>query len=524
MTGGARHPTSSGPGGRTPGRGAGAPLRVALLALALSCLAGCVYLPRFDDAVASEAVSPDQPSRLASALAVDAESGTRVRLVEDARVALASRLDLIEAADISIDLQYFIWQNDATGVLLVEKLLQAADRGVRVRALLDDIQTGAFVDTLHALDDHPNVEIRIFNPFSVRLRFPLGFIRFAEVAIDGNRLNHRMHNKLMVVDNQTAILGGRNIGDDYFGHSTERNFLDTDILLAGPIVPDLSAGFDAYWNSRWVYPVRALGDFLVFPTTLDEVRERIRGRLDAHPELDELRRGQGYARTVALVAGAPRAAWAGMVIDDPDVSWFQRPDEIAFDLGHFAESIQREVLIVTPYLIPTPRLLEITSELIARGVKIRVMTNSLGTNDVVMAHSAYARFRREILDAGVELYELRAGPAVAAADPASSISLHSKYIVFDDQQVFVGSLNLDPRSLYLNTELGVLLDCPSIAGALRASFQNLTAPENAWQVLATTDRLIWKAGDQTLSEEPARSRWQRFRNWLYGLMPLHSQF
>lgn len=502
----------------------GLTVRVLVLVVLLSPAAACVYLPRFDDAVASEAVSPDLPSRLASALGADARNVTRARLVEDPELALASRLDLIDAADVSIDLQYFIWQNDASGVLMVEKLLAAADRGVRIRALLDDIQTGSFVDTLHALDDHPNVEIRIFNPFSVRLRFPLGFIRFAELAIDGNRLNHRMHNKLIVVDNQAAILGGRNIGDDYFGRSAERNFLDTDILLVGPIVPDLSAGFDAYWNSRWVYPVRALGDFFLFPTKLETVRTRIRDRLDEHPELARYRREAAYQETVDLILEAPQTSWAGMIIDDPDVSWFQRPDEIAVDLRRFAAAIEREVLIVTPYLIPTPRLLEITAELIARGVKIRVVTNSLSTNDVVLAHSAYSRFRREILEAGVELYELRMRPALAADDPAEHISLHSKFIVFDEQLVFVGSLNLDPRSLYLNTELGVVLECPSMADALRASFQTLAAPENTWRVLATPDGLVWQAGEDSRTVQPAKSRWQRFRNWVFSLMPLHSQF
>ena len=209
----------------------------------------------------SQAQEPDPQSRIGQLLGGGRGVPARGLLVEASDLALTARIDMIDAADATIDAQYFIWQNDPTGVLVIQKLLDAADRGVRVRALLDDVQLTGFVDRLNALDDHPNIEIRIFNPFSVRFRYPLGFIRIAEFAIDGARLNHRMHNKLMVADNQLAILGGRNIGDDYFGRNPKRNFVDTDILLSGDIVPELSRGFDSYWNSRWAYPVSALMEF-----------------------------------------------------------------------------------------------------------------------------------------------------------------------------------------------------------------------------------------------------------------------
>lgn len=446
-----------------------------------------------------------------------------MRLLEDPEAALSSRLDIIDAADSSIDLQYFIWQNDATGILVIEKILAAADRGVRVRALLDDIQLEGLVNRISVLDDHPNVEIRIFNPFSVRVDLPLGVIRLAEFAIDGNRLNHRMHNKLLLVDNQVAVLGGRNIGDDYFGYGRRRNFIDTDIVLSGAVVPVLSTGFDAYWNSRWVFPVTR--PLMSMPTglDLDRVRARIDRRLTEHPELRRLREDTEFEDSLLPLRDGFTVRSSGVVIDNPDVSWFGRPDEIAGDLTEIALRVERDVLIVTPYLIPTPRLLDIAATLVARGVRIRVLTNSLGSNDAVIAHSAYSRFRERVIALGIELYELRGDPALAADDPAENISLHSKYIIFDEVLVFVGSANLDPRSLYLNTELGVILDCPLLAHELRGSFERLIGPENAWRVLSTQEGLRWQSAAGTVDEQPAKGNWQRFRNWVYGLLPLHSQ-
>jgi putative cardiolipin synthase len=493
------------------------------LAFALLLCAGCVYLPRFDDAVVTKAEAPSPDSRIAGALGEGWDASRRALLIQDPHAALTSRLALIGAAEHSIDLQYFIWQNDPTGILVVSKLLGAADRGVRIRGLLDDVQLEGLVSRLNALNEHPNIEIRIFNPFSVRLRSPLGVFRFAEFVIDGNRLNHRMHNKLMVADNQLAILGGRNIGDDYFGESRERLFIDTDVLLSGPIVPELSTGFDAYWNSRWVYPVDALGHISLLPVDLDTVRQRIDRRLAERPDLQALRADDAFKALIGQLLQSPAASWSGMVIDDPDVSWFNRPDEIAVDLTEVALSAQREVLISTPYLVPTKNLLKIAETLIERGVKIKVLTNSLSTNDVVIAHSAYARYRREIIEAGVELYELRGDAQMAASQAARNISLHSKYIIFDDDVVFVGSLNLDPRSLYLNTELGAVLNSSALAEQLRGSFLTMIQPENAWRVLSTSEGLRWQSSAGTLEKEPAKGSWQRFRNWLYGFVPVGGQ-
>jgi len=495
----------------------------ASIAAGLLTLASCVYLPRFDDAPITYAVSAQADSRIADMLAATPAAARKALLIEDPQLALTSRIDLIDAADNGIDAQYFIWQNDSTGILVIDRLLAAADRGVRVRVLVDDIQLEGLVDRLTALDEHPNIEIRIFNPFSVRLRLGLSLFRVAEFAIDGNRLNHRMHNKLIVADNQVAILGGRNIGDDYFGQSKQRNFIDTDILLSGHVVQDLSQGFDTYWNSRWAYPVGALINFSLISLDLDSIRKRIRRRLADHPDLRAVVAQGSHENVISALGGGAALISSEAVVDDPSVSWLDRPNDIAVELAEIALTAEREVLIVSPYFIPTPNLLPIGKALMGRGVKITVLTNSLASNDVVIAHAAYARYRRQIVASGAELYEMRGDPEMMLNDAAEDFSLHSKYIIFDDEVVFIGSTNLDPRSLYLNTELGVVLRSPELADALRASFHNLIKPENAWRVTAAPEGFSWQSAAGVIQEEPAKGVWQRFRAWIYSFVPVSSQ-
>ena len=363
----------------------------ALTMLLWLALGGCVYLPPVKAVKPSHALPARDDTRIASVLATSyAPNKTHALLIESPDFALTSRLDLIDAADVSIDLQYFIWQNDTTGILVIEKLLAAADRGVRVRALVDDIQLEGLVNRLNALEDHPNIEIRIFNPFSIRWRYELGILRLAEFAIDGNRLNHRMHNKLLMADNQIGILGGRNIGNDYFGLSQKRNFIDLDILLSGAIVQELSKGFDTYWNSQWSYPVNQLLNLSVFPDQLEKLRKRIRQRLAESPSIDVLAAPSPPPNALTRMQDSTEIDSYFVMVDDPSVSWFNKPDEIVDDLVEIALQAQREVLVVTPYLIPPSELIDAAKILVDRGVKVSIVTNSLETNDVVIAQSAYS--------------------------------------------------------------------------------------------------------------------------------------
>ena len=295
------------------------------------------------------------------------------------------------------------------------------------------------------------------------------------------------------------------------------------MVLTGPVVPELSRGFDAYWNSRWAYPVDELFNVSMVPDELTKLRERLRRRIARHPDLDALAQAQDYATTLdKLSQGAPVDA-ALVVVDEPSVAWLDEPDQLADALSRIAASARNEVLVVTPYLIPTPELLEITPNLIERGVRIRIVTNSLTTNDVVIAQAAYSHYRRRIVDAGIELYELRDDAELAHSLHSDDISLHQKYMVFDGKSVFVGSMNLDHRSLYLNTELGVLVESPELATELADMFEELVSPDNSWRIIRTDTGVAWQSSAGTLQRQPAKSWWQRLRHWFYRLLPVSRQ-
>ena len=321
-------------------------------------LSSCAYVHQVEPGPESHALPQQADSRLGGLLSTTDGLG-RAMVVGDPHLALTARLDLIEAAETSIDVQYFIWHNDPSGILVIDRLLAAADRGVRIRALIDDVQLEGLVSKINAITRHPNVEVRIFNPFSVRFGMQLRLFRLAEFAIDGNRLNHRMHNKLLVADNQAAIMGGRNIGDDYFGLSRRRNFIDTDLLLSGSIVPELSAGFDVYWNSGWAVPSDALLQMEVTSIKLAAVRDRIDERLAEYPELTALVDPERLETLAAQLIDAHPLEDARPVLDDPDVAWGERPDEVADILTELAEQTEEQILIVSPYLVLTPPLLEL---------------------------------------------------------------------------------------------------------------------------------------------------------------------
>ncbi len=491
--------------------------------LFLLCVTGCVYLPRVGLSAPSQVLPAPEDGRIARWLGQDALLQGRANLIADGREALKVRLDMIDAAQTSLDLQYFIWQNDISGLIVIDHLLAAADRGVRVRVLLDDVQLEGLVTKLTALDDHPNVEIRIFNPFSVRWRFRFGIFRLVEFLLDANRLNHRMHNKLLVTDNQVAILGGRNIGDDYFNLSRDRNFVDLDLLISGPAVPALSEGFNSYWISRWSYPVNRLLNVSILPDDLDRLRQRITQRLAKADYTYSAHAKAKIEETFTTLRHGARIERWQVVVDDPDIGWFNKPDELADELTDIALTAQKEILIVAPYLVPSRKLLNLAKELEEAGVRIEVITNSLQTNDVMVAQATYSNLRKRILATGVDLYEFRGDAQVKSTLQAGRLSLHPKYMLFDKVHVFLGSMNLDPRSLYLNTELGVYLRAPELADQLRLHFEQLKHPDNAWRVRLDGTETTWESSKGQLHKPPAKSQWQRLRHALYRLLPLARQ-
>ena len=488
-----------------------------------TCLgAGCVYLPQAADDNQTFAIAPQDGDRISKATAI-VDGSVRARLIEDPAEALTSRVALVRAADRSIDAQYYTWMRDVSGHLMIREMVAAADRGVRVRVLVDDIHMAGLVDRVQAIDEHPNIEIRIFNPFSVRLRYDLGLFRLLELAIDGGRLNHRMHNKALISDNRLAILGGRNIGNAYFGLAEDLNFLDTDVLVNGQIVRELSVGFDVYWNSRWAYPVDAF--ITVLQPGLEGIRRTIDASIAKHAERLPSEADIDWRALVQRLSASSAVSEFAVIYDAPDVRWFDRPDEMADHLIESAQNVQGEILIASPYLIPTKRLLATADQLGGRGVQFKVVTNSLGSNDLVMAHAGYARFRDELLAQGAQLYELRGDALVGRAGqsaPSRRQSFHSKYMVFDDELVYVGSMNLDPRSVAINTELGVVLRSRQLAGELRSSFETLLHPDNSWRVEKADGGFTWTSSRGTTHREPA-SAWRRFLSFWLSLLPLSGQ-
>ena len=411
------------------------------------------------------------------------------RLLTMSNNALMSRVALADHARHSLDLQYYIFKNDATGRLLAQHLLAAADRGVRVRMLIDDLGLADVQIMLDALDAHENIEVRLFNPFKTRA--PSTLSKVGQFLIEGQRLNRRMHNKSFVADNSAAIIGGRNIGDDYFDAGNDTNFRDLDLLAIGPVVREASRVFDDYWNSDAAYPVTAFHNDRDTQDDLVHLRVALASDARAFAQsdyaqatLDELpdgatadRRGEWFWGSAVVVADQPEKI--EMREDVPSL-------RIGPQLKAMIDTAQNEVFMTSPYFVPGDTGTQFLTALAQRGVRIQVLTNSLAATDETAAHSGYAHYRRPLLEGGVQLYELRPTPGTAqpvtARGTSSGVSLHAKTVVVDRRKVFIGSLNMDQRSKLLNTEMGVIIDSAPLAQAVREFFDNATLPANSYQV------------------------------------------
>lgn len=461
------------------------------------------------------------------------------RLLSLSSNALLSRIALADHARHSIDLQYYLFQNDATGRLLAQHLLAAADRGVRVRILLDDINLSNEDRMLDALDAHENIEVRLFNPFSTR--DPSTLSKVGQFLLEGRRLNRRMHNKSFIVDNVAAIIGGRNIGNDYFDAGNETDFRDLDLIAIGPVVPEASRIFDDYWNCDAAYPVTAFRN--VHDTQADLANLRVALARDAlafaqsdyaQATLEELpdgatadRRGEWFWGSATVVADQPEK------IDTRDDVPALR---IGPKLKTMIEAAQKDVSIVSPYFVPGDSGTQFLTELAQRGVRTQILTNSLASTDEPAAHSGYAHYRRRLLDGGVQLYELRPTPGAAqpstARGTSSGVSLHAKAVVVDGEQVFIGSLNMDQRSKLLNTEMGVIVDSPALAQAVMHFFDAAIAPENSFHVVMQSSpppgpeapqmTWSWNDGGSAVSQrsDPGASTKRRLEVFALALLPL----
>jgi len=453
-----------------------------------------------------------------------------VLLLPNGGWAFRARAGLTNEAEKTIDVQYYIWEEDTSGKILAERLLRAADRGVRVRMLLDHVTTGKSDFKLARMDQHPNIEIRLFNPFANR-----GF-RGLELLFSLKRLGYRMHNKAFIVDNAIAIVGGRNIGDNYFGVDTAENFRDLDLAVAGPVVQEVSTIFDEYWNSEVSVPVSAIIDEQFSQEALEERREQLYQWVAAQeifPYPIDTTGDEVMARLEGL-RGSFIWAPAMALYDDPDKlnTYNEAVMDHLIKVGNHKDS---ELLIESAYVVPGPGNMERVRLNSDRGIRQRLLTNSLATNDVAAAHAGYAKYRRELIRDGVELFELR--PDAASEKKSWSLlagrskaSLHTKAGVVDRKIVLIGSFNLDPRSTALNTEIVIVVDSAELASQVIEFMDDGVKPENSYHVILETDteteteRLVWITSidgkEVRYYSEPETSLWRRFGVWLMGLLPI----
>jgi putative cardiolipin synthase len=439
------------------------------------------------------------------------------------------RLMLVDLADETLDMQYFIWKPDASGDILLDRVIKAADRGVRVRLLIDDIYLIGADRTIAALSQHPRIEMRMFNPAKQRTGSII--VRGLEYMGKVEQLNHRMHNKLIVADNRFAIVGGRNIGNEYFGLNPKQNFTDFDVLAFGPVANKVSKSFDIFWNNEWAYPGEALLQNYKGQDLLPEVRMELRGQLAENEKLLVTFQEQqpDWNSLLQKLAENMKRGTATVIYDEPLLGTDIPPAQLIETLGEMSENAGHELLISTPYFIPDEDLYQSVPPLIARGVRIVVLTNSLASTNHPIVHSGYKKHRKKIIEMGIELYEMRhdataRGKFDTPPVQSKAFGLHAKYFVIDRRYTFVGSLNLDPRSIYINTEMGLIIDSPTLAESVAREFEEEIKPENSWRVLIDDKgELYWTTGDKTVRREPARASWHRFQAWFFGFFDMDDQ-
>jgi len=449
-------------------------------------------------------------------------------LVDRNEDGLRWRLALIDSARSSIDMQYYVWFGDTAGSLLMKRVVDAADRGVKVRLLIDDLNSllrdAATLELrdhmLAMIDAHPNIEMRLFNPWT--RRDLMG--RAGEMVTDMQRMNQRMHNKSIIVDNRVTILGGRNLGDEYFGLNAEFNFHDLDVLGVGPVARQASAVFDLYWNSRWVLQVSAL-KLAVKRTDAAAARDRMAQELARAPAIANFPVAPQRWSAEFDALGARLHAGTSRVHSDVPTDEGIRQDmvEVLYQLGG---SATRELLIVNAYIIPDDRFINGLRGLKEKGVQARILTNSLASHDVPAVNSHYKQWRKPLREATSALHEMRHDAAIQAEvvdtlpTRARFMGLHSKGMVIDRQRVFIGSMNFDPRSANVNSEMGVFIDSAGLAGQLARQIERDLQPANSWRVEIEKDgTVVWINDRETVTSQPARNFRQRVEDVFFMAFP-----
>lgn len=498
-----------------------------------SLIKGLIQARRKPGTVITESEKPNSDqqdvdfssTRLAQLCPAYTNGESAFRLLDDGHEAFIARLSLIDLAERTLDLQYYIMRDDETTRALLYALIQAANRGVRVRLLLDDIYAVGRDLEWSLLDAHPNIEMRLFNPFMAR--GPFGLSRFFELLGNAVRLNRRMHNKLFIADNTAVVVGGRNLGNEYFNAESDTLFVDLDVLGVGPIAEQTTRSFEDFWRSEFAVPLTSLHKQA---SSEAELRRRAIG----YRKLLRDFRGSGYFQdvrdtqfvrelahqSVALIPGRAYAVW-----DTPEKAIGKRKLIAGEHKGpriiELLKQARESITLISPYFIPGALGVERLADYVATGVQVQVLTNALVSTDVPVVHTGYARYREELLKAGVQLFELRPDTLDRKQWKKrrkqlgrSRASLHTKLILIDDQYALIGSANLDPRSIFLNTEFTCVIESSVIVKQLKQLYRELCEPEQSFAVSLSGDKLQWHTRNRNaevvvFDREPMTGFWKR---------------
>ena len=451
--------------------------------------------------------------------------------------ALSARLRLIDKAEKTLDLQYYIWDNDKVGALALHALIRAADRGVRVRLLIDDNNAKSTEGIFLALAQHPNIEVKLFNPYRFRK------YRALDMILDLKRINRRMHNKSFIADHQVALIGGRNMTNQYYNVSDNYQFSDVDVMLVGSAVKDISHSFDEYWNHEYAYKVQEVVKQSAHRLSYDSLKQQLDEhykRITVQNYLDLTSNSQAID---SLMSRDIPLDWvkAEVVKDSPDKikSKAKKKEHLNFQLIQQLEQPEKNVDLISAYFVPEKKGAKMLTDLAEDGIKVRVLTNSFKANDVAVVHAFYGKYRQDLLEHGVQLYEFL--PALdkndldrhteALAKKAkvnlkglSRSSLHAKLMALDEKQVFIGSFNFDPRSAYLNTEIGVLLNSPPLARAVHTTMDENLSKYAYKLVLDANKKITWQRqtpqGPVIYTKEPRMKWWQRAGIKMLSWLPI----
>jgi len=519
-------------------------LSKSFLLISALVLASCANLPTDFEKTPTLAVTGTENTQLGrNALQVmgSKTDESKVFLINEGTDAFVTRMAVLQMAEKSIDVQYYIWHADLIGTYLFDEMLKAADRGVRVRTLLDDMPIDKETQSiLYAMDQHENIEVRLFNPFASRS------FHLADFLFSGPRINRRMHNKSFSVDNQVTIVGGRNIGNEYFSADEESNFTDIDVISVGPVVGAVTRQFDIYWNSEVVYPVQAFDHNRANVDDLAQLRgkfaEFVKANENSKYALDVQDTGI-YQHLNDSTAWSPYQpnTFSGelkVIYDDPEKGLGKTEEEIVFLkslMKPYLDAVNSSLELVSPYFVPGKDGVAYLTGLVDKGIKVRVLTNSLSSTDGILAQSGYSRHRRKLLEGGVKIYELKADSKTKASrslrrSGKAKSGLHAKTYIFDRKNIFIGSFNFDQRSANINSEVGIVYEIPEMADLLGRSVFDESLDEHTFRVeLSVTNpgKIEWVEHRNGVeirhSKDPYTSGWRRFNESVFSILPIESQ-